>query len=103
MLEAVREVEDALIQESKQREFLTSIELQIELADATLRQAKLRYANGLSDYLPVLTAVQALQRLQRVEVTARRQMISFRIQLYRALGGSWPEELAPAGAAGEEE
>jgi len=100
VLQAVREVEDALIQESKQREFLVSIQLQIKLADATLRQAKLRYANGLSDYLPVLTAVQALQRLQRVEVTARRRMISFRIQLYRALGGSWPQELAPAGAAG---
>ena len=100
VLTAVREVEDALIQESKQREFLTSIQRQVKLADATLRQAKLRYANGLSDYLPVLAAVQALQRLQRAEVTARRLMISFRIQLYRALGGSWPQELAPAGAAG---
>ncbi len=101
ILTAVREVEDALIQEMKQREHLESVRRQVKLAGATLRQAKLRYANGLSDYLPVLTALQALQRLEREEVTARRQMISFRIQLHRALGGSWPKELAPpSGAAG---
>jgi len=99
VLTAVREVEDALIQELKQREHLVSIQLQVTLAEAPLRQAKLRYANGLSDYLPVLTAVQALQRLQRAEVTARRQMISFRIQLYRALAGSWSKELAPTRGA----
>jgi len=102
ILVAVREVEDALIQELKQREHLESVRRQAKLAGATLRQAKLRYANGLSDYLPVLTALQALQRLEREEVTARRRMIGFRIQLHRALGGSWPKELAPpSNAAGE--
>jgi len=99
ILAALREVEDALIQELKQRAHLESVERQVKLASATLRQARLRYSHGLSDYLPVLTAVQALQRLERAEVAARRELVSFRIQLYRALGGSWPKELAPAGGA----
>lgn len=96
ILTAFREVEDALVQERRQRESLASIEEREGLAQSTLRQARLRYANGLSDYLPVLAAVQSLQQVQRARITARRQLISFRIQLYRALAGSWTNDLAPA-------
>jgi len=96
ILTAFREVEDALVQERRQREFLASVERQVKLATATLREARQRYIKGLSDYLPVLNAVEALHRVQRTRVAARRQLISFRIRLYRALGGSWPKQLKPA-------
>ncbi len=99
ILVAVQEVEDALIQERKQREGLAWIERRIKLASATLEQARLHYTHGLSDYLSVLSAIQALQDFQREQVSARRRLISFRIQLYRALGGSWPSDLTPAGDA----
>lgn len=90
---AVREVEDALIQERKQRELLDDLEDQVELARVTLDEARSRYVNGLSDYLPVLTALRSLQTLEQQLVTAQRQLLSFRIQLYRALGGAWTEEI----------
>ncbi len=89
IVEALREVEDALAGERKQAEYLHSLEEQMKIGRATLEQARLRYASGLSDYLPVLTALQALQRLERSYLSSRRQRYSYRIQLYRALGGSW--------------
>jgi NodT family efflux transporter outer membrane factor (OMF) lipoprotein len=96
ILTAFREVEDALAQESGQEEFVESVEQQVELGTATLREARLRYANGLSDYLPVLAALQALQQAERELIAARGRLIAYRIQLYRALGGSWPAELTAA-------
>lgn len=102
ILTAFREVEDALVQERKQREYVESVREQLDLATSTLREARERYSNGLSDYLPVLAAVQSHHQIERELVSARRQLISFRIQLYRSLGGSWPRDLVPeTGTAGE--
>jgi len=96
VLNAVREVEDALAQEEQQELFLRNLEIQVALAEATLKEARQRYVNGLSDYLPVLTALEALHRLQRDRLSARRQLISYRIQLCRAVGGVWPKSLEPS-------
>jgi len=95
MLLALQEVEDALIQERKQAEFLIELERQVELARNTLREARMRYANGLSDYLPVLAALESLQTVERSLITAERQLLSFRVQLYRALGGTWTLAMEP--------
>jgi len=95
VLTAIQEVEDALIQERKQGEFLRQLEGQVSLAQDTLREARMRYRNGLSDYLPVLAALQSFQELERSRLTAKRSLLSFRVQLYRALGGAWTNELAP--------
>ena len=93
VLRALREVEDALAQESRQHEFLASLDQQLELAQATLEQAELRYRNGLSDYLPVLTALQSLQSLERERLSAQRLLAAYRVRLYRALGGTWTASL----------
>jgi outer membrane protein TolC len=93
VLRAFQEVEDALVQERRQRDFLVSLDEQVSLAEATLREARLQYANGLGEYLNVLTALSALQRLERDRLTAQQQLVAFRIQLYRALAGSWPADL----------
>jgi outer membrane protein TolC len=96
MLRALQDVEDALIQERKQAEFLMELERQVQLARATLRAAGMRYANGLSDYLPVLAALESLHTVERSQIVAERQILSFRVQLYRALGGTWTLALEPA-------
>ena len=95
VLVAVREVEDALVQEHEQLQLVRDLQRQTELARSTLREARMRYMNGLSDYLPVLTALQSLQVLERSELTARHRLLSFRVQLYRSLGGAWTSELTP--------
>jgi NodT family efflux transporter outer membrane factor (OMF) lipoprotein len=89
LLLALREVEDALIQERKQAEFLKELERQVQLGKDTLREARMRYANGLSDYLPVLAALESLQTVERSQIVAYRQLLAYRVQLYRALGGTW--------------
>ena len=89
VLDALREAEDALVQESQQQQFLASLEQQLDLGGKAADQARERYVGAGEDYLRVLTAIQTLQRLQRDRLTARRQLIEFRIALHQALGGSW--------------
>ena len=72
---------------------LELLEEQLDVSRRTLDLAQDRYVQGLSDYLPVLTALSAVQRSEVSIITARRQLISYRIQLCRALGGSWTETL----------
>lgn len=93
ILTALREVEDALVQERRQREYIEALTRQTEEARNALREASRRYQTGLSTYLPVLTELERTQFLARELITARRELLVFRINLYRALGGTWPGEL----------
>lgn len=93
ILTAIREVEDALIQERKQREHLEALAKQAEEASNALREAGSRYQKGLNDYLPVLAALERTQALARSLVSARREALVYRINLYRALGGTWTNSL----------
>jgi outer membrane protein, multidrug efflux system len=95
VLTAVREVEDALVLERRQREYIAALEAQYETARNTHREALTRYQKGLTDYLPVLTALTAAQSLERSLVQARHDLLVYRVRLHLALGGSWMEsELA---------
>lgn len=102
VLVALREVQDALAQEAQQQELLVDLEEQRIAAEGALQEARIRYGNGLSDYLPVLTALTATQTAERSLVTAKRQLLSFRVELYRALGGTWTEGLKTPRLPGEE-
>lgn len=102
MLTALQEIEDALVQEEKQRAYLVEVEAQNEVAQLLVDETQARYTEGLSDFLPVLSAVQAQQQAESARLTARRQLISNRIQLYRALGGDWAHGLKAPGEAAEQ-
>lgn len=95
VLQAMQEVENSLVQENKQGTYLEALEEQLAITRETLEEARARYINGLNDYLPVLVALQSLQQLERTILTARRELISYRVQLYQALGGSWTTRLQP--------
>jgi outer membrane protein, multidrug efflux system len=92
-LTALKEVEDALGQERFQIRHITELEAQLGFARQALEKAKERYANGLSEYLLVLTSLQSVQRLEQSMFSAKRDRFLYRIQLYRALGGSWTRDL----------
>lgn len=87
-LEAVEDVENSLYLERQQREFLHRLDRRQRLLKDTVEETTERYSNGLTDYLPVLDSLKELQRLERVIVQQERALLSFRIQLHRALGGS---------------
>ncbi len=89
VLVAFREVEDALVQENNQVDVIDALEQQVNLADKVSRQLRMEYFNGLSDYLAVLTALNQEQQLRRDLITAKLNLLEFRIALYRALAGGF--------------
>jgi len=89
VLTAVKEVEDALVRETRQREHIEALKAVITAARSGLREAIDRYRNGLSDYLPVLTQLLTVQDLEQNMIAQNEQLILYRIGLYRALGGQW--------------
>jgi len=95
VLNAMKEVEDALVSEQKQQDYLAALERNVELSRHSYDEALNRYRNGLSQYLPVLVELVSLQTLERDFVGAQYDLLQVRINLYRALGGSWTEELTP--------
>ena len=88
LLTAIREVEDALVQERQQRLHLARIDTRLSLLNAFVEDSQARSLEGVTDYLPVIQAVGAVQAAQQAQLSARRQLISHRIQLHRALGGA---------------
>ena len=97
VLIAVKEVEDALVREAKQREHLAGLQRQIDVSGKALEQAVERYRKGLNDYLPVLTQLSSTQRLARNLITQQAALIRYRITLHRALGGDWIQGLKAPG------
>lgn len=95
ILSALGEVEDALIREARQHAYLDSLEKQIALSDQTIERMQDSYAGGAVDYISVLNAYETNQDLERSYLTARRQLVDYRIDLCRALAGGW-EMNAPA-------
>lgn len=92
VLTAVKEVEDALTGETRQHEHIAGLIAVKAAAQKGLEEAIGRYRNGLSDYLPVLTQLLAVQDLERNLIDQQEQLILFRVGLHRALGGGWPAD-----------
>lgn len=92
ILNGLVEVESSLVLERQERLRIQYLEDEFRLANTTLEATRDRYRAGLSDFLPVLTALATRQISELQLVAARRQLVSYRVQLYRALGGAWPKE-----------
>jgi NodT family efflux transporter outer membrane factor (OMF) lipoprotein len=92
VLAGLMEVESSLVLERQERLRIQYLEDEFRLANITLEATRDRYRAGLSDFLPVLTALATRQISELQLVASRRQLVSYRVQLYRALGGAWPEE-----------
>jgi outer membrane protein TolC len=99
VLAALHEVADALSSEHWQREYTARLQIEADLAARTLAETQRRYRSGLSDYLPVLTALSSQQRTELGVISAQTELLSDRIKLYQAVGG----QVLPAtsGADGE--
>ncbi len=89
LLQASKEVEDALIQEQQQQNFLQSLIAQVQLSEQATEQIRLRYRHGAIDFLRVLSVFLSQQGLERQQLRAERELIEYRVHLYRALAGSF--------------
>jgi outer membrane protein, multidrug efflux system len=107
VLQSVKEVENGLLRESKQAEYIEALRRELEVARTSHQQAEERYRKGLNDYLPVLSALTQIQVLERRLVQAEYARHEQRVVLCVALGGTWMKgdldhrrQQAPAAPAG---
>ena len=89
LLVSIQEVEDALVQEAHQRDYLANLGIQLDLAEKTYDRTDQRFRKGQGDYLRVLDSLQLQQQLERSQLSAKRVLIDRRIDLCRALAGAW--------------
>jgi NodT family efflux transporter outer membrane factor (OMF) lipoprotein len=85
VLEALREVEDALVRENRQRAYVASLERQIELANQAVERVRAEWLRGNESYLRVLVAVRSAQTLELRLLAARRQLVEDWVSLCRSL------------------
>jgi len=100
VLQAFREVEDALIAFRKQTEQRASEGSRVEAQREVLRLVELAYGGGVTSYLEVLDAQRSLFSAELDEVQSMYDQIDAFIRLYKALGGGWP--VAPADSTATE-
>ncbi|WP_291328545.1 efflux transporter outer membrane subunit [Desulfovibrio sp. UCD-KL4C] len=93
---AYKEVQDALIEETWQHRYIKARKNQLAAAKTNLDEAGSRYLQGLEDYLPVLTALVSVQDLEINIVEDEANLLLYRVELYRALGGNWTDSLTSA-------
>lgn len=92
VLNAMREVEDALVKEKLLRERLDSLRERLKEAKAGEKLARDRYFRGLEKLVTVLE-IERRKRTAELDVTTTIANIwQVRVDLYLALGGDWKTE-----------
>jgi multidrug efflux system outer membrane protein len=94
VLRALQETEDALVTHARSRERLLSLAEAATASGTAAELARLRYENGVEDFLQVLDAERSLLAAEDSLAEARAETATSLVGLYKALGGGWP---APTG------
>ena len=89
VIQAARDVEDAVVQLQGAREQDRILAETVQVAERSADVALLRFQEGFSDYQRVLDAQQVLFSQQGRSVAARGDIVTAFIDLYLALGGGW--------------
>ena len=97
VLTALKEVEDALVALRGDRERLARLQLAAEAATNAALMASQRYASGLIDFQTVLDTQRSQLNTQDSVAAAIATVSADHVRLYKALGGGWQPDGAPAG------
>ena len=89
VLVSLKEVEDALVEEAKQRLYVESLGKQLKLSQQATDQTRQNYITSGTGFTRYLTTLLSHQRLERTHLQAQRRLVESRINLCRALGGRW--------------
>ncbi len=90
ILAALKEVEDAMVNESHQRRLLGNMERRLELSKNSLRQIRQQYEAGTVEFLRFLATQLNTDVLETQVIDERLKLLKYRIALYRALAGPIP-------------
>ncbi len=89
VLNAFKEVEDALIEIATYRQEVAAITRQLKAARNANELSKHRYDKGVSSYLEVLDTERTLFSTDLQHSERRQQYLNAYVNLYKALGGGW--------------
>jgi NodT family efflux transporter outer membrane factor (OMF) lipoprotein len=89
VLQAWHEVVNALVAYRTEQERRARLKAQTEHSRQALALARVRYANGVADFLAVLDAERTLLQAELQYVQSTSSVSTNLVQLYKALGGGW--------------
>jgi len=98
VLSALREVEDVLVAIVRNRERAEALARAVEAAKNAALLARQRYGAGVIDFQSVVDTERSVLALEDSLASTRADGIFALIRLYKALGGGWSPETAPAQA-----
>jgi multidrug efflux system outer membrane protein len=89
---AFREVDDALVDQKRTREQLSSQRQQVSTLKDYARIARLRYDEGYTSYIEVLDAERSLFNAELSYTETQGVLFQALVNLYKAMGGGWIAE-----------
>ena len=92
LLQAYREVADALVEIDTLHKQLTAVERKNKAAQNANKLSKLRYDKGATSYLEVLDTERTLFSVGLEQSELEQQYRNAYVKLYKALGGGWLSE-----------
>jgi multidrug efflux system outer membrane protein len=92
---AFRDVDDSLAAIQAKRTLIASLGRQVKALERAVELTRERYDNGYTDYLEVLDTERSLFSAELSLSSARGDGYRSLVDLYRALGGDWIEQVTP--------
>lgn len=89
---AFGEVRDSLFNYSISNERIQSLNEQVEALKRALVLAQIRYEEGYTNYLEVLTTQSNLFAAELNQQSVKLENLSAAVNLYKTLGGGWNKE-----------
>jgi NodT family efflux transporter outer membrane factor (OMF) lipoprotein len=102
VLNALHEVDNALTAYDAEQRRRDRLERAVEENRRAVRLAQERYAQGVADFLSVLTAEQNLLAAEQQLTNSVTNVSTDLVQIYKALGGGW-ETALPEGSASDKD
>lgn len=99
VLEALQEVEDALVSLARSGERAKALGEAADAARNAAEMARMRYGSGLIDFQSVLDTERSVRTIEDSLASARADGVLALIRLYKAMGGGWPAQAESAPAA----
>ena len=94
VLTAFKEVEDALVSSSKERERIEFINVLVSDNRKAFELSTRLYAEGEIEFLDLLDTQRSMLTSEQNQVESRRLFVTNIVSLYKALGGGWsPEDM----------
>jgi multidrug efflux system outer membrane protein len=102
IINALREVNDALINTKKSTETFEALAGRVDALREFSRLSTLRFENGAASYLEVLYANEQLFDAELTAVQAQTATFNSLIDVYKSMGGGWVDEAVSMAPTPEE-